>query len=957
MFTGIADTGAGRSLVSMGAAQRCGARIQPSHHTIRTADGKIVRVDGVCKIFIKRRANDKCIPAEVLVLKHLVKDFLLGIEEQKALGMIHPEYPNHACVVEETDSVEKVLHEFQDVFSDKTKGGSMGGVPMKIVLNGANIKPLHIYTTKQTPVHLQEMAEKLKEELLEQDIITRVSVPTTWCSPAKFLEKPGGKKVRLVTDFSHLNKCVSRPVHPFPSASDIVKMIKHDSEIFAKLDATHGYFQIPLEKESQLLTTFLLPDGRYCYKAAPMGLNCSGDEFCARTDEALRGLPFVSKLVDDCLIQAPDYATLCKYLRQFLGRCREHGITLSKSKVEIGDKVLMAGYVVSKDGVKPDPKKVSGISEFKSPKDLTELRRFLGMVNQLAVFFPELTKLVTPLRALQKKNVVFNWTDDIEEAFVACKRYLTSDAVVKPYVQGLETRLLTDASRLNGLGYILMQVDKQGKRRVVQCGSRSTSSAEKNYANIELECLGVQWAMAQCSFYLKGCPKFKVITDHKPLVGIFAKSLVEVENNRLRRMMEKTLGYNFEITWIAGKEHLIADTLSRAPVMNEGCAALAEIVPYEKVVETARAVIRDPALGFIKNALREQSYQALIETFKMNDEQKSGPYKKVWDELNVVEEQGYKMLLMGDRLVVPEGARKSLLRFLHIPHAGVNKTITSAKRAFYWPSLSNDIGEIVKNCDICQRAKPSQRQEPMRETVARVPMEKLGADLFYENGRHYLVVVDRYSGFPWVTKLGSLDTAAIIRTFQAIFNDFGYPEHIRTDGGPQFREKFTRWCRENNIIHEQSSPYNPQSNGLAEAAVKNMKRLVVACRMEKADLAGALLEWRSTPRADGVSPALALLKREPRTRTPMLNLRTEFDDEHLNVRRSARIAEQFNKKARAHEREDLNVGARVRVQDKSSGKWTGWATVSGVRTPGRSYTVRLSDGSTTARASRFLKNT
>jgi len=374
-------------------------------------------------------------------------------------------------------------------------------------------------------------------------------------------------------------------------------------------------------------------------------------------------------------------------------------------------------------------------------------------------------------------------------------------------------------------------------------------------------------------------------------------------------------------------------------------------------VKTACAVIRDPALGFIKNALSEQSYQALIEAFMKNDDSASGPYRKVWDELNVVEEQGYKMLLKGDKLVVPEGARKSLLRFLHIPHAGVSKTISSAKRAFYWPSLSNDIGEIVKNCEICQRAKPAQRQEPMRETVARVPMEKLGADLFYENGRHYLVVVDRYSGFPWVTRLTNLDTATIIKTFQAIFNDFGYPECIRTDGGPQFREKFTRWCRENNIIHEQSSPYNPQSNGLAEAAVKNMKRLVVACRMEKADLASALLEWRSTPRTDGVSPALALLKREPRTKTPMLNLRTEFNDERLNVRRSARIAEQFNKRARARDRENLEVGARVRVQDKSSGKWTGRATISGVRTPGRSYAVRLPDGSITARASRFLKPT
>jgi len=953
-FTGIADTGAGRSLVSLGTVQRCGGSVRSSPATIRTADGVIVNVDGVCNVRMQTKQG-KVIECEALVMKHLVKDFLLGIEEQKKLGMIHPDYPNHALMAENQDSVENVMTDFNEVFSDKTKGGSMGGVPMKIVLNGSNVKPLHIYTTKQTPVHLQEMADKLKEELLEQDIITRVSVPTTWCSPAKFLEKPGGKKVRLVTDYSQLNKCVSRPVHPFPCASDIVKMIKHDSKIFAKLDATHGYFQIPLDEESQLLTTFLLPDGRYCYKAAPMGLNCSGDEFCARTDEALRGLPFVSKLVDDCLIQAPDYQTLCKYLRIFLERCKKHGITLSKSKVEIGESVLMAGYVVSKDGVKPDPKKVSGIAEFKSPKDLTELRRFLGMVNQLAVFFPELTGLVAPLRALQKKNVAFNWTDSIEEAFVKCKKYLTSDAVVKPYVQGMETRLLTDASRLNGLGYILMQVDKKGGRRVVQCGSRSTSSAEKNYANIELECLGVQWAMDQCKYFLRGCPQFHVITDHKPLVGIFAKSLVEIENNRLRRLMEKTLGYNFDVTWVAGKEHLIADALSRAPVDEAVCVAAASEGELEKRAKVAKAVVDDPALGFIKNALTEKSYRELIEAFMKNEKVDSGPYRRVWDEMNVVEERGIKILLVGDRVVVPETARRSLMKFLHIPHAGVAKTVASAKRGFYWPTMNNDIGEVVRNCEVCTKLKPSQRQEPMRECTASHPMQKLGVDLFHENGKNYMVVVDRFSGFPWVTRLTQVDTSAVTGKLQQIFNDFGYPEVIRSDGGPQFRDKFTRWCKGLNIIHEQSSPYNPQSNGLAEAAVKNMKKLVLACREQGVELGEALLEWRSTPRTDGVSPALAMLKREPRTRVPIPNLRTEFHDERLQVRRSARMAEQFNKRALTKEREPLTPGTEVYVQNKSSGKWSDRGVVSSERTPGRSYTVRLSDGGVTARASRYLK--
>ena len=98
------------------------------------------------------------------------------------------------------------------------------------------------------------------------------------------------------------------------------------------------------------------------------------------------------------------------------------------------------------------------------------------------------------------------------------------------------------------------------------CGSCSLTSCQKNYATIELECLAIMWAVSKCSFYLKDMPNFQVITDHKPLLGVFNKPLLELENVRLQRLCEKLIGYNFDLCWSAGKEHLIADALSRAPV-------------------------------------------------------------------------------------------------------------------------------------------------------------------------------------------------------------------------------------------------------------------------------------------------------------------------------------------------------------------------------------------------------
>ena len=101
------------------------------------------------------------------------------------------------------------------------------------------------------------------------------------------MPKGDGKRVRLVTDYTKLNKFVIRPVHPFPSVSDILQSIPANSRCFAKLDATHGYFQIPLSKSASELTTFLLPSGRYRYLRAPMGLSSSSDEWCRHSDRVV----------------------------------------------------------------------------------------------------------------------------------------------------------------------------------------------------------------------------------------------------------------------------------------------------------------------------------------------------------------------------------------------------------------------------------------------------------------------------------------------------------------------------------------------------------------------------------------------------------------------------------------------------------------------------------------------
>ena len=144
-----------------------------------------------------------------------------------------------------------------------------------------------------------------------------------------------------------------------------------------------------------------------------------------------------------------------------------------------------------------------------------------------------------------------------------------------------QTLLATDASRLNGLGFVLLQM-VNGTWKPVQAGSRFLTPAESRYAMIELEALGACWAMKKCNMYLQGLPYFTLVTDHQPLIPILnSKGISDVENPRLQRLMMKMLPYSFTAKWINGKYHLAADALSRFPVdqpslEDELCEAHAE---------------------------------------------------------------------------------------------------------------------------------------------------------------------------------------------------------------------------------------------------------------------------------------------------------------------------------------------------------------------------------------------
>ena len=184
------------------------------------------------------------------------------------------------------------------------------------------------------------------------------------------------------------------------------------------------------------------------------------------------------------------------------------------------------------------------------------------------------------------------------------------------------------------------------------------------------------------------------------------------------------------------------------------------------------------------------------------------------------------LITIHNKIIIPKDARKQVLQSLHIQHTSVVKTWKNARQMYFWPEMKNEITQLIGNCQECIALLPSRPKEPCIQTTAERPFEAMSADIGMLDGTFYLIAVDRYSGWPLVRPLQKLDTNAITRIFEEWFFEYGHPLRLRTDNGPQFWTEFNEWCKSMGIIHEKSSPEHHESNGHAECAVKEMKKLL-----------------------------------------------------------------------------------------------------------------------------------
>lgn len=810
---------------------------------------------------------------------------------------------------------------------------------------------------RRVSLNLKDKIKAELERMVSLKVIRKVEGHTDWCSSLAYAVKKNGD-LRMCLDPHKLNKALKRCPHNIPTVEEITPALCK-AKFFTKLDAKAGYWSVKLAKGCQELTTFRTPFGRYCFMRLPFGLSVSQDIFQARMDSILEKCEGCVGISDDIVIYGSTEIEHDERVLRFMEIAMQEGLKFNQNKCIVkSTRISFFGRIYTDHGVYPDPEKVEDILRIPSPKTKLDLQRFLGMANFLANHLQNFSVSSSNLRDLTKKDTPFTWDADHEKAFNDIKKDISDCMALRYYDPQRPVTLEVDAS-MKGMGSALIQDGAP-----ISFASKTLTTSQANYSNIERECLAVICGIQRFHHYLYG-RYFTVVTDHKPLEMIFKKPL-RVAPPRLQRMMLKVQGYDFDVQYRPGNEMTLADTLSRMPnVSNTGYIDLdshVEEISMRSIDNTdidminfseekRRELRAETTKDHVLHKLAECIFIGWPEDIKYipNELRNFWTYR---DELAV--EDG--IIFKGRQVIIPETMQDDILSQLHSGHQGIEKTRALSRESVYWPGLYKNIENLCNNCELCQEALPRQTREPLiNHERPNMPWIKLGTDLFEIRGEHFIIISDYYSRFPIVRKLSSGTSEDVIEVVKETFSLFGVPQEIISDNGPCYLSKFDKFCHMWGVKHTRSSPRFPKSNGFIERQIGYLKPILRKCIKGGEDIHMALLNVRATP-LDCVlpSPAELIFGRPIPTALPShgINNKPEIYKDHMHARlQKQKDYADLHSKALP----PLIEGQRIRVFNKDDKIWSPAKVVS--RENERSYRVQTEKGNELVRNRIHLRET
>ena len=455
-----------------------------------------------------------------------------------------------------------LLHEYADIFSQSDDDyGRTDLVQHDIPTD--NAPPIRQRAYRASPTIRQEIKQQC-DRLLEAGVIEPSSSP--WSSPVVMVKKKSGS-YRFCVDYRKLNKVTRPDSHPLPRIDDTLDALA-GNVYFSTMDLSSGYWQVGMDPVDKAKTAFTTGSDLFQFTVMPMGLRNAPSTFQRLMQLVLRGLHWDSVLVylDDVIVFGRTFDETLGRLRAVFDRLREAGLKLRPDKCTFfAREVTFLGHVISSEGVLPDPANIDKVRSWPIPRNVTELRAFLGLCSYYRRFVKEFAHVAQPLHALTKKGVPYVWSDECEHAFHALRTTLISPPLMSFPVFSEPFTLHTDASNF-AIGAVLTQA-LDGAERVIAYASHTLSHSEQRWSTYDRELFAIVWSVRHFRHYLL-TSKFTIITDHKPLVGLRRLPVshdARVATSRRSRWALELDTFDWVIEHRDGTKHANADALSRIP--------------------------------------------------------------------------------------------------------------------------------------------------------------------------------------------------------------------------------------------------------------------------------------------------------------------------------------------------------------------------------------------------------
>ncbi|XP_050509696.1 uncharacterized protein K02A2.6-like isoform X1 [Diabrotica virgifera virgifera] len=874
------DTGACKSVISAdGYKIMFGnqVKLSPVSYKLNVVSGQGIKAIGECNVKVELDNNNFILPLTViespkqftpLLGRNWLNVLFPGWQQKFSSGFVN--------FLQGSNTVSELKLKFPVVFDNNLCN------PIKKFKINFSIKKdaTPIFRKPYSmPYALKHKVEEKLGQMIKVGILKPVSF-SEWASPIVIVPKKCGNDVRICVDFRvTVNKVLNVNQYPLPIPADIFASLA-GGKIFCVLDMSGAYQQLQVHSDSQKYLTINTHMGMFRYTRLTYGIACAPALFQSVIDQILCGIQGVSVYLDDVLIAGSSLEHAKEILGKVLSKLSEFNVKLNVDKCRFFEnQVEYLGHLIDKDGIHPTKEKLRAIVDAPEPRDLTQLRSYLGLINFYSKFVPMLSSQLRPLYKLLERGQEFSLNKECIEAFEKSKRLICENDVLAHYDTNKTIVIACDASAY-GVGGVLSHRESNGQEKPIFFVSGSLSKAEKNYSQLEREALAIIFCVKKFHKFIYG-RSFILVSDHQPLKILFNpdRNISVLSASRITRWNVILSAYSYTIEYRKGSKMYEADMLSRLPLSDVtgidssiNSFNLTEDLPisYEDVAKvSSKDGILLQVMDFVKTGWPNKCGDGELK-----------PYFLKRNELSIESQ----CLMVGIRVVIPTVLRESILELIHEGHIGIVRSKMLARAVVWWPGLQQDIETMINSCQVCQITQNNSEKALVSWPKTENVFERIHVDFFYKNNCTFLIIVDSKS--KWVDIHVMKKGTSVLHTLDKLkvtFSLMGLPVMLVSDNGPPFNAtEFTRFCQNNGITILKSPPYHPQSNGCAERHVQTVKAALEKCSIQQSELTmeqqvvNFLFKYRNTPSAStGLSPNEIVFKVKPRTRIDLLKPRKE----------------------------------------------------------------------------------